>query len=315
MTHSARAAALVLAAAFAAGRFAAESAPPADDDRAPAIASEPAPTAQNQGAAGAPAKRVVTLSPDLAELVWTVGAGTLLVGTIDHSDYPPQARAVPRVGDAYGLDFERIGALRPDLVLAWDGGTPTRWIERLRELGYRVVPLGVRRLEDIAGELEQIGTLTGHGENARSESQRYLARLSELRDEYRGADILTVFFEISGQPLYTVGGPHVITAMIELCGGRNVFADLPALAADVAHESVLGRDPQVILAADDAGADTLDEWRRWPALDAVARGDLYLVRSDLVTRSSTRILDGAQEICTTLERARTHRDSRHRDGD
>ena len=290
MTGAARAAALLLAAILAASAMAR-----ADED--------------------APATRVVTLSPDLAELVWTVGAGPLLVGTIEHSDYPPEARAVPRVGDAYGLDFERIGALRPDLILAWDGGTPTRWIERLRELGYRVVPLGVRRLEDVAGELEQIGTLTGREESARSESQRYLARLSGLRDQYRGADVLTVFFEISRQPLYTVGGPHVITAMIELCGGRNVFADLGALAADVAQESVLGRDPQVILAADDAGADTLEEWRRWPALAAVARDDLYLVRSDLVTRSSTRILDGAQEICTTLERARAHRDSRHRDGE
>jgi iron complex transport system substrate-binding protein len=266
---------------------------------------------------GAAATRVITLSPDLAELVWTAGAGALLVGTIEHSDYPPQARAVPRVGDAYGLDFERIGSLRPDLILAWEGGTPQRWIERLRELDYRVVPLGVRRLEDVAGELEQIGELTGQEARARSESRRYLARLTELRDEYRGADPVTVFFEISGQPLYTVGGPHVITAMIELCGGRNVFEDLQALAADVSPESVLGRDPQVILAADDSGADTLDEWRRWPALAAVSRGDLYLVRADLVTRSSTRILDGAGEICATLERARarTHDDSRHPHGD
>ena len=247
--------------------------------------------------------------------MWTAGAGSLLVGTIEHSDYPPQARAVPRVGDAYGLDFERIGALRPDLILAWDGGTPARWIERLRELDYRVVSLGVRKLEDIAGEFEQIGELTGHEAHARSESRRYLARLSGLRDAYRGADPVTVFFEIFRQPLYTVGGPHVITAMIELCGGRNVFEDLNALAADVSQEAVLGRDPQVILAADDTGPETLDDWRRWPALAAVARGNLYLVRSDLVTRSSTRILDGAEEICTTLERARTPGDSRHPDGD
>jgi iron complex transport system substrate-binding protein len=205
--------------------------------------------------------------------------------------------------------------MRPDLILAWDGGTPERWIERLRELGYRVVAMGVRRLEDVARELEEIGELTGHEEPANSAAKSYLERLQSLRDQYHGADPLTVFFEISGQPLYTIGGPHVITAIIELCGGRNVFEDLRALAADVSQEAVLGRDPQVILAADDAGEGTLDEWRRWPALAAVASGDLYYVRADLVTRSSTRILDGAAEICTSLERARTQGDSRHRDGE
>ena len=266
-------------------------------------------------AEAAPAKRVITLSPDLAELVWTAGAGPTLVGTIEHSDYPPQARAIPRVGDAYGLDFERIGALHPDLILAWDGGTPLRWIERLRELGYRVVAMGVRRLEDVARELEDIGELTGQEELAHAAAKSYLEHLQSLRAEYQGADPVTVFFEISAQPLYTVGGPHVITAMIELCGGRNVFEDLRVLAADVSREAVLGRDPQVIIAADDAGEGTLDEWRRWPALAAVASGDLYFVRADLVTRSSTRILGGAEEICSTLSRARAHRDSRHGDGD
>ena len=261
-----------------------------------------------------PAKRIITLSPDLAELVWTAGAGTSLIGTIEHSDYPPQARSIPRVGDAYGLDFERIGALRPDLILAWDGGTPLRWIERLREIGYRVVAMGVRRLEDVAHELDEIGELTGQEESAHSAAERYLANLQRLRAEYHGAKPVTVFFEISAQPLFTVGGPHVITAMIELCGGRNVFEDLRVLAADVSREAVLGRNPQVILAADDAGEGTLDEWRRWPALAAVASGSLYIVRADLVTRSSTRILEGAEEICTTLSRARAHRDSRHGDG-
>jgi iron complex transport system substrate-binding protein len=254
--------------------------------------------------APAPAQRIVTLSPDLAELVYTVGAGDRLVGTIEYSDFPPEAKSVPRVGDAFGLDFERLGALRPDLVLAWDGGTPERWIERLRELGYRVETLGVRRLEDVAVELEQIGRFTGREDAARAAAREYLDRLSALRARYASAERVTVFFQISTQPLYTVGAPHAISAMIELCGGRNIFDDLSSLAADVSAEAVLGRDPQVIIAGDDAGDGALEGWRRWPALTAVVNDNLYSVRAELVTRSSTRLIGGVEEICAALARAR-----------
>jgi iron complex transport system substrate-binding protein len=253
-----------------------------------------------------PAARIITLAPDLAELVYSAGAGPNLVGTIDHSDYPPEARDVPRVGDAFGLDFERIGALEPDLVLAWNGGTPLRWIERLEGLDIRVVSLGVRQLEDVARELVEIGRLSGHEEVAQSAADAYLAELRALRARPAGADPIRVFFEISAQPLFTIGGRHAITAMIELCGGRNAFEDLPSLAADVSAEAVLGRDPHVIIASDDAGEIALDMWRRWPSLTAVANGDLYLVHADLVTRSSTRLVAGTQEICDALQRARAH---------
>lgn len=254
--------------------------------------------------AATPARRVVTLSPDLAELVYTAGAADTLVGTIEYSDFPPEAAELPRVGDAFGLDYERLGKLAPDLVLVWDGGTPIPWIERLHDLGYRTEALGARKLEDVATELETIGRLTGHVETARAAARDYLERLAALRARYAGATPVRVFYEISAQPLYTVGGPHAITAMIELCGGRNVFDDLSALAADVSHESVLGRDPEVILAGDDAGPEALEEWRRWPALTAVAQDNLYAVPAELVTRSSTRLIQGAEHICAALQRAR-----------
>jgi iron complex transport system substrate-binding protein len=255
-----------------------------------------------------PAQRIVTLSPDLTELVYSAGAGPSLVGVIEHSDYPLAARSLPRVGDAFALDFERIGALHPDLILAWDGGTPARWIERLKELGFRVVPLGARRLEDVAQELVEIGRLSGQEALAQSAADTYLEQLRALRARYAGVDVVTVFFQISRQPLYTVGGPHPITAMLELCGGRNVFEDVSVLAADVSPEAVLGRNPDVIIGGDDEGADALELWHAWPALTAVAHGDLYLVPAGLVTRTSTRLLEGAAELCKALQQARTHED-------
>jgi iron complex transport system substrate-binding protein len=113
-----------------------------------------------------------------------------------------------------------------------------------------------------------------------------------------------VFIQIDDQPLYTVGGRHVISEVVELCGGRNVFADLPQVAPTVDLESVLARDPQVILSTDDTVADPAVAWRRWPQLAAVRAGAVYALPADLVTRATPRLADGVASTCAALDDAR-----------
>ena len=151
----------------------------------------------------APAARIVSLAPDLTELVYDAGAGRTLVGTVSYSHYPPVARKLPRVGDAFSVDLERLLALRPDLVLAWAGGTPQFLIERLRALKLPVLVIGTRRLVDIAHNLELIGRATGHERQAQAAAQTFLAGLAKLRGEYASRKPLRVFYEISATPLYT----------------------------------------------------------------------------------------------------------------
>lgn len=254
-------------------------------------------------ALAAPAQRIVTLAPHLAELVYAAGAGDRLVGTVEWSDYPPEAAALPRVGDAFRLDLEALAALEPDLLLGWRGGNPDHLLEQLGQRGYRVVALAPQRLYDIATQLVEIGRLAGTPGPAAAAAASFRAGLAELRAAQAGKPALRVFYQVSWRPLYTVGGHQLISEVLALCGGQNIFAELGELAPAVSMEAVIARDPEVILTADVQQAD-LAEWRRWPAVTAVQRGHLYAVDGDLVVRASPRILEGTRQVCERLDRAR-----------
>ena len=254
-------------------------------------------------AVAAPAQRIVTLAPHLAELVHAAGAGEQLVGTVEWTDYPPAAAALPRIGDAFRLDLEALAALAPDLVLAWKGGNPDHLLEQLEQRGYRVVALAPQRLDDIGAHLLEIGHLAGTVAPARAAATRYREGLEALRAAQAGKPALRVFWQVSWRPLYTVGGRQLISEVIALCGGQNIFAELGELAPAVGMEAVIARDPEVILTADVQRAD-LAEWSRWSSVTAVARGHLYAVDGDLVVRASPRILEGTRQVCERLDRAR-----------
>ncbi|MGH8279523.1 MAG: cobalamin-binding protein [Gammaproteobacteria bacterium] len=249
----------------------------------------------------APATRIVSLAPDLTELVYDVGAGTDMAGAGTYSNYPAAAQKLPRIGNASGFDLERIVALRPDLILAWRGGTPVTLIERLRALHLPVLVIGTRELPDIAANLELIGRATGHAAEAHAAAQAFLTGLEKLRGQYAGRKPVRVFYEISATPLYTVGGKQVISRLIQLCGGRNIFEEMTALAASVSLGTVIARDPQAIVTGDDPGAAArLKEWQRWPQISAVKTGSLFNIPGDLLARATPRILEGGKELCTDL---------------
>lgn len=256
----------------------------------------------------APATRIVSLAPDLTELTYDTGAGAALVGTSRYSDYPAAARKLPRIGDAFRFDLERILALKPDLILAWRDGTPASAIERLRALKLPVLVIGTQTLAGIAESLELVGRAAGHAAEAQAAAQAFLAGLETLRNQFANRAPVRVFYEISAEPLYTVGGQQIISRMIELCGGRNIFADITAPAAAVSMENVLARDPQAIVTGSDPGAAArLKAWQRWPRISAVKTGSLFSISSDLLVRATPRILEGGRQLCEALESTREYR--------
>lgn len=253
------------------------------------------------------ARRIVTLAPHLTELAYSAGAGDRLVGADAYSDYPPEARALPRVGDAFQVDYERLLALRPDLVLVWTTGMPEPVIERIGKLGLRVERVSTARLADISTAIVRIGELAGTPADAERAAETYSGQVAALREKYAGRAPITVFYQISEAPLYTVSGHHVISELIELCGGRNIFAELEQVAPPVGLEAVIERDPEVIITADGAQGEPLAVWKRWSGIRAVQLGNLYTVNADRVARSTTRIVAGAEQICSVLESARQKR--------
>ncbi len=248
----------------------------------------------------AAAKRVVTLAPHLAEIVVAVGAGESLVGVSAHTDFPAEAAALPVVGDAFALDRERLARLQPDLILAWDSGTPGDVVAGLIAEGYRVVTFPARSLADVERSLRRVGELTGHEAVAARVAERFAGDIAALSRP--DASPLRVFYQIGQRPLYTIGGRHYISELIERCGGRNVFADIERAAAQIALEAVIDRDPELIMAA--AGTDALAPWRERDALAVVRSGGLVELNGDHVARPGPRLATGGAEICAAIDRRR-----------
>jgi iron complex transport system substrate-binding protein len=258
-----------------------------------------------------PVGRIVTLAPHLAELVFAAGAGSKLVGVSAHSDYPPAVEKLPVVAGAGRADVERILALRPDVVLAWASGGQSADAERLAALGIPVLLLEPRRLEDIARQLELIGRLAGTGYEATRAAHGVRSRLRELATRFSGRRPVGVFYAIWRNPLMTVNGRHIISEAITLCGGRNVFADLPVLVPTVSMEGLLAIDPEAIVASGEVSrrAQLLVEWQEERRLRAVRAGNVYFSDADLMHRATPRMLEGIRALCEDLERARSKSDA------
>ncbi len=258
-----------------------------------------------------PAHRFISLAPNVTELLFAAGAGRHVVGATAYSDYPEAAKSIPRVGSGAGLDIEAIVALRPDLIVAWQSGNPPWQVERLRKLGFAVFVTEPRRLDDVADLLERLGKLAGTQAVAGKAAREFRLHESRLRSRFSRRPTVPVFYQILDNSLLTVNGSHIISDVIRLCGGRNVFAGLPGLTPRVDIESVLQKDPEVILVSgyEPLWPEWRDRWRNWPILSAVEHENVFLIPADLINRQSPRILLGADQVCTSLEKARAKREA------
>ncbi len=256
-----------------------------------------------------PAQRVVSLAPHATELLFAVGAGERIVGAVDHSDYPPEAKKIPRVGGYDGVDIERIVSMNPDLVVAWGSGNGDATIQRLKALDLTVFVNEPRSLSDIAHSLERLGALTGNDTQGTEAADALRGRRTQLHERYAKRPTVTVFYEVWHDPLMTVSDKHLISEIIRLCGGRNVFADLGSRVPTIDTEAVLGAEPEAIIASGMGSErpEWLDAWRDWQDLPAVQRGNLFHIPPSQTQRAGPRLLDGAERLCEQLETARERR--------
>lgn len=261
----------------------------------------------------APAQRVISLAPHVTELIYAAGGGSRLVGAVSYSDYPPEAKQIPRVGDNTALDLERIAALKPDLIVVWRHGNAQAELERLRALHIPLFFSEPHQLDDVALTLTKLGTLLGTSGTADAAASTYRHDIANLRARYANRPPVSVFYQVWDQPLMTLNGTHMVSDVITLCGGRNVFAKLQPLVPTVSTEAVLAANPEAIFTAStgatkpDKPLPQLDKWRAWPSLKAVARNNLFAIDGDLIDRPTPRLAQGAAQLCEDLDVARSRR--------
>ncbi|APR03337.1 cobalamin-binding protein [Thauera chlorobenzoica] len=256
-----------------------------------------------------PAQRIVSLAPHVTEILFAAGAGDKVVGVVAYSDYPEAARKLPQVGGYTQIDLEAIAALRPDLVIGWPSGNRSAPLEHLRALGIPVYLNEPRSLDAVAHSLEQFGRLAGSEAPAQAAATAFRERRAALAARYRERPAVRTFYQIWDRPLMTVNDEHLIADVIRLCGGRNVFGQLSQLAPTIGVEAVLAADPEAIVASGmgEGRPEWLDQWKRWPQLEATRRDNLFFIPPERIQRHTPRILDGAQLLCEQLEQARARR--------
>ena len=258
----------------------------------------------------APARRIVSLAPHATEMLFAAGAGPYIVGVSEFSDYPSEAKRIQSVGSGVSLDLERILQLKPDLVVGWNNGIAASQLARLEPLGIPIYKSEPYDFDTIARSFERLAHLAGTDTAGMAAAKDFRGRLKKLRDTYEARRPVTVFYQIWRSPLMTLNGSHLVSSAMRLCGGENIFGNLPQLAPTVSVEAVVKADPEAIVASSGEQDDVFAPWRRFPGLKAVARGNLVSIDGNLINRAGPRILDGAEDLCRKLDAVRAKQQAR-----
>ncbi|MCC6072601.1 cobalamin-binding protein [Massilia sp. GCM10020059] len=256
-----------------------------------------------------PARRIISMSPHVTELLFAAGGGSRIVGAMNFSDYPEAAKRIPLIGSNSQIDMERAVALKPDLLIVWQSGNTARQLEQIRQLGVPVFFSEPRKLDDVATSLTRFGQLLGTEAAARQAAAAYRAQVTALGARHGKRPTVRVFYQIWDKPVYTLSGDHMVSDAIRLCGGENIFASLKVKAPSVSIEAVLQADPEVIVGDEQHGPDDagITIWKPYKTMTAVARGNLFTLNSELLTRSGPRLPQGVAQLCERLETARQRR--------
>jgi len=256
-----------------------------------------------------PAQRIISLAPHATELIFAAGGGDRIVGTVGYSDYPAEALKIPRVGSHQQIDVERIIALKPDLLVVWLHGNSERQLEHVRKLGIPFYFSEPKKLADIPTSIERLGMLMGTEQQANKVAAAERVELARLAAQYRNRPTVRMFYQVWGKPVYTLNGGNIMSDVIRLCGGENIFANLSIPAPIVTTEAVLLENPEVMMTGDRQAEKSggLEIWKQYKNMLAVKNDNMFSVDADLVNRAGPRLIEGAAMVCEKLELARSRR--------
>jgi iron complex transport system substrate-binding protein len=248
-------------------------------------------------------ERVISLAPNLTEIVYAVGAGDRLVGNTTFCDYPPQAKNVAKVGDTLQPSIERILALRPQLVLVSTASQLEAFAKQLNDQQIAVYVTDPRDLEGVFRSILSVGTLMNESVGAATLVKQLRARTEKVERAVAGRTPVSVFFQLSGQPLYTAGKSSFITNLIERAGGRSVTSNVNEAWPRLSDEAALASRPDAIIMLSGSPMGAAANTNVAPALrnsPAVQNGHVYVIDGDLLTRPGPRLVDGLEQIARAL---------------
>jgi len=247
-------------------------------------------------------QRIVALAPHIVEMLFDIGAGDKIVGTVEYADFPEAALTIPRVGGYHGIQIEKILALKPDLVVVWKSGNKVSDIKQLEKMGLNITYSKPHKIEDVAEELRRLGKLTGHEAQANNVADRYTKRLETLREQHADIAPMKVFYQLWPEPMRTINKETLINQLIEVCQGQNVFAENPTAYPQIGIENVIVAQPEIIILPDEKSnkEQPIIDWHKWPEIPAAKHNRFIRVNADLMHRFSTRMLEGIEDMCEKI---------------
>ncbi len=259
-------------------------------------------------------QRIITLAPHLSELVDSAGGSDRLVGVSAFSNFPASVKQLPITSDARSIDLEKMKSLRPDLIIYWRGGTSESQIQSIKKTfnkDVQFIAVEPKKLGGIATDIETIGKVLGTDLVAKKNADALRIKITELSKNQNnskniGQRKVRVFYQVWAQPLMTLNKDHIISDIIQLCGGEQLFANEKVLVPTVSREAVIKANPEIIFTAVDNQKMSSDwsMWTSFPQLAATKNKAFVDLDGDIISRPSPRILQGAQKICAEINRLR-----------
>jgi iron complex transport system substrate-binding protein len=251
-----------------------------------------------------PPKKIVSLAPNITEVLFSLGLDEEIVGVSIHCNFPEKAKGRVRVGSYISLDFERITSLKPDLVIATGAGNTREMVDRLEKLGFKTYVIFPKNFNDILQSIAHIGEVVNREKEARGIIEGMRKRSQRVIELTGDLPRPKVFIQIGDAPVVTVGKGSFADDLIRLAGGENVAGKEKEVYPRFGMEEILKRAPEVIVISSmNPKADyqkTFQEWARWKTIPAVKNGRIHLMDSDLLDRPSPRIVDGLEELAKVL---------------
>jgi iron complex transport system substrate-binding protein len=241
--------------------------------------------------------RVISLSPEATEIIYALGAEKSLIAVVNESDYPPQAKDLPRVGSFSSPSYEGILGMYPDLVIA-TGHEQASFVGKLASTGVTVVAIYPKDVSVLLLDIKMLGNIYGRTAEAAALVQQIQSRLDEVRRLAANRPRPKVFVEIADQPLMTVAHGSLVDELITIAGGDNIGAGLPRPYCRIEPEQVLAANPDVIILAHGAATPAEVAARPgWQNINAVKNGRVISdIDPSLIFRAGPRIVDGAHAL-------------------
>ena len=246
--------------------------------------------------------RVISLAPNLTEIVFAVGGGNRLVGRTSYCDYPPEAKAVAEIGDTLHPSLERIIALRPQVVLISTASQLEVFTQQLQNQNIAVFVTDPHDLDGVFRSIEQIGDILGQKEQATLVVQKLRDRTNAVEQAVKQQQPVRVFYQLSAEPLYTAGHDAFVTDLTRRAGAISVTADVPGAWPKYSNESALAAKPEAIIlpTGGSMGTGNLTVTEALRQSPAALANRVYKINDDHLVRPGPRAVDGLEEMASAL---------------